>query len=162
MYLVISGYIRLSQAILSYLLVSWAILGYLEVSRAILSYLRYSLLSLAISCYLLLSLVNLLMFLAISGYLYQVSSIRVQFKVGESKLLLFETFPLFFHISQTRVIEELALLKIVPIIGFMVFKSTVSMQKTVLKNMHRVPRYLSKCIKFCRFGLEGRFCTLFW
>ena len=39
---------------------------------------------------------------------------------------------------------------------------TVSTQKSVLKTMHRVPRYRSKCIKFCRFGLEGRFCTLFW
>ena len=35
------------------------------------------------------------------------------------------------------------------------FGLTVSMQKSVLKNMHRVPRYRPKCVKFCRFGLEG-------
>ena len=34
---------------------------------------------------------------------------------------------------------------------------TVSTQKSVLKNMHRVLRYWPKCVKFCRFGLEGRF-----
>ena len=39
---------------------------------------------------------------------------------------------------------------------------TVSTQKLVLKNMHRVPRYRTKCVKFCWFGLEGRYSTLFW
>ena len=39
---------------------------------------------------------------------------------------------------------------------------TVPTQKSVLKNMHRVPRYRPKCVKFCWFGLEGRFWTLFW
>ena len=38
---------------------------------------------------------------------------------------------------------------------------TVSMQKSVLKNMHRVPRYRPKCVKFCWFGLDGRLWTLF-
>ena len=39
---------------------------------------------------------------------------------------------------------------------------TVSTQKLVLKNMHPVPRYRPKCVKFCWFGLEGRFWTVFW
>ena len=39
---------------------------------------------------------------------------------------------------------------------------TVSTQKSVLKNMHRVLRYRPKCVKFCWFGLEGQFWTLFW
>ena len=39
---------------------------------------------------------------------------------------------------------------------------TVSTQKSVLKNMHQVPRYRPKCVKFCWFGLEGPFWTLFW
>ena len=30
---------------------------------------------------------------------------------------------------------------------------TVSTQKSVLKNMHRVPRYWPKGLKICRFGL---------
>ena len=38
---------------------------------------------------------------------------------------------------------------------------TVSMQKSVLKNMHRVPRYRQKCVKFWWFGLECRFWTVF-
>ena len=38
---------------------------------------------------------------------------------------------------------------------------TVATQKSVWKNLHRVPRYLSKCVKFWWFGLEGRFLTLF-
>ena len=33
-------------------------------------------------------------------------------EVGESKLLLFETFRCFFYVSLTQIIEELALLKI--------------------------------------------------
>ena len=37
----------------------------------------------------------------------------------------------------------------------------VSIQKSVLKNMHRFPRYRPKCIKFCWFGLEGQISTLF-
>ena len=53
-----------------------------------------------------------MIYLAISDYLYQLSSIRLQLEAGESKLLLFETFPLFFKIVPGRVIEELALLKI--------------------------------------------------
>ena len=39
---------------------------------------------------------------------------------------------------------------------------TISMQKSDLKKMHRVPRYHPKCVNFCWFGLEGRFWTLFW
>ena len=38
---------------------------------------------------------------------------------------------------------------------------TVSMQKLVLKNMHRVQRYWQKCVKFCWFGLECWFLTVF-
>ena len=38
---------------------------------------------------------------------------------------------------------------------------TVSTQKLVLENMHRVPRYSPKCVKFCRFGLESRFWQFF-
>ena len=30
----------------------------------------------------------------------------------------------------------------------------VSTQKSVLKNMHRVPKYQPKCVKFCWFGFE--------
>ena len=39
---------------------------------------------------------------------------------------------------------------------------TVSMQKSVLKYMHRVLIYWPKCVKFYWFGLEGRFSTLLW
>ena len=39
---------------------------------------------------------------------------------------------------------------------------TVSTQKTILKNMHRGQRKRPKCVKFCWFGLEGQFLTLFW
>ena len=39
---------------------------------------------------------------------------------------------------------------------------TNSTQKAVLRNMNQVPRYRPKCVKFCWFGLEGRFSTLFW
>ena len=38
---------------------------------------------------------------------------------------------------------------------------TVSTQKLVLKTMHWVPSYRSKCIKFCRFGLKGWFLHFF-
>ena len=38
---------------------------------------------------------------------------------------------------------------------------TVSTQKLVLKNLQRVPRYRPKSAKFCWFGLEGQFWTLF-
>ena len=38
---------------------------------------------------------------------------------------------------------------------------TVPTQKSVLKNMHRVPRYRQKCVKFWWFGLECRFWTVF-
>ena len=62
--------------------------------------------------------------------------------------------------------ENLIFLNFDRIIGFMVFESTgsimVSMQKTVLKNMHRVLRYWQKCVKCYWFGLEGRFWTVFW
>ena len=61
--------------------------------------------------------------------------------------------------------ENLIFLNFDRIIGFMVFESTgsimVSMQKTVLKNMHRVLRYWQKCVKCYWFGLEGRFWTYF-
>ena len=63
----ISGYLRLSQAISGYLRLSQAILGYLRLS------------------------------VAISGYFYQISSIRVQVEAGEGKILIFETFLLFFY-----------------------------------------------------------------
>ena len=42
------------------------------------------------------------------------------------------------------------------------FELMISMQKSGLKNMHRVLRYRPKCVKFCWFGLEGRFWTLFF
>ena len=38
---------------------------------------------------------------------------------------------------------------------------TISTQQSVLKNMHRVLRYLPKCVKFCWFGLGGGFSILF-
>ena len=37
---------------------------------------------------------------------------------------------------------------------------TVSTQKSILTNMHLVPRFRQKCVKFCRFGMEGRFWTI--
>ena len=40
-------------------------------------------------------------------------------------------------------------------------KLTVSTQKSVLKNMQRVPRYRPKYAKFCWFGLEGDFLHFF-
>ena len=50
--------------------------------------------------------------MAISGYLYRVSSIKVQVEAGESNLLQFETFSLFYYFfSYERVLEELSLLK---------------------------------------------------
>ena len=55
-------------------------------------------LSLSISVYLWLSLIISDYFwlsVTILGYLYKISSIRGQVEAGESKLLLFETFPLF-------------------------------------------------------------------
>ena len=52
----------------------------------------YIWLCLTISGYVLLSLVSLI----ISDHLYQVSSIVVKLEAGDSKLLLFETFPGFF------------------------------------------------------------------
>ena len=87
-----SGYLGLSQSILSYqwlYLVNSAIFGYLWLSLAISGYLRLS--------------------QAISGYLYQLSSIRLQIGAEKSNLLLFETFLFFFF--HTGSIEELALLK---------------------------------------------------
>ena len=39
---------------------------------------------------------------------------------------------------------------------------TVSSLKSVLKNMHWVLKYRPKYVKFCWFGLEGRFWTVFW
>ena len=53
-------------------------------------------------------------YLILSGSIWdylQLSRTRGQVEAGESKLLLFETFPLFFYLLQRRVIEELALLK---------------------------------------------------
>ena len=44
--------------------------------------------------------------------------------------------------------------------GFMVFKSTGL--ESVFKNMHRLPRYRPKFVKFWWFGLAGQFWTLFW
>ena len=42
------------------------------------------------------------------------------------------------------------------------FGLTISTQQSVLKNMHRVLRYRPKYVKFCWFGLEVQFWTLFW
>ena len=77
------GYLGISQDILSFLRLSWVISGYNELSRL-------SQLSLVISCYLRMSL----------------SSTNAQLKARESKLLLFETFSYFFQISLTRFIAE--------------------------------------------------------
>ena len=41
----------------------------------------------------------------------------MQVEAGESKLLPFETFPFFFFVSPTGVIEELALLKNIGLAG---------------------------------------------
>ena len=47
----------------------------------------------------------------------------------------------------------------IQIIGIQIdqFRLTVSTQKLFLKNMHWVPRYLPKCVKFCWFGFEDFF-----
>ena len=91
---------------MEYIGICWAIFGCLWLSLAISNYLW---LSLAISGY-------LWLYLAISGYLGLSRAIsgylRLQVEVGESKLLLFETFSLaFFFSSHERFLEELALLK---------------------------------------------------
>ena len=107
------------MAVFAYL--SVAIFVYLKVSLAISNYLGYLWLSIVISGYLRLGLSQaisgyLWLSLAILGCFYQVSSIRVQVGLEENKLWPFETFWFFFffffYISLTRVIEELALLKI--------------------------------------------------
>ena len=82
-------YICLSWVICRYLGLFQAISGSLELSPGILGYIG---LYRAISGYIWLFLARL----SYLGYLYQVSSIRVQFEAAESKLLLFETVPCFF------------------------------------------------------------------
>ena len=91
----ILGYLGLSWSILRYLLVSWAILSYFGLSLAISGQNVLPWLYFTISCYLFPSL-------AISGYLrLSLSSIRVQFEGGESKLLVFKTFCFCLHFTDT-------------------------------------------------------------
>ena len=92
----ISGYVRLSRAISGYFEqshVSQATMGYLGLSKTISGFicknLGYLWQYMAISAFFWLSL-------AIAGYLYRVSNIRVQVEAGDSKLLRFQTFWLFF------------------------------------------------------------------
>ena len=93
---------------LGYLLLSWTSSGYVSF-RGISAFLRlswvlsgYTLLSHIITYYLSVSF-------AISGFLYQVSNIRVQVEAEESKLLLFRNFFIIFRSassSRTRLCEK--------------------------------------------------------
>ena len=112
-YLSYLDHLWLSQSVFGYIWLTWVILDYLPTSEDILGYFR---IIWAITCYLgifhsghLEQSGNLWLYLAISGYIYEVSSIRGKVEAGESKLLLFETFT--FYFSHTGSIEELVLLK---------------------------------------------------
>ena len=84
----ISGYLNVILSILSFLLLLHVISGYRKLSRPISGYLRLSCAILTCLC----------LPLVISGYIW-LSSIRVLVEAGESKLLLFETFPLLLFFS---------------------------------------------------------------
>ena len=103
------GYLGLSQAILGYIRLS-LVSGYIKLSQATMGYL---ILSRALSGYTEQSWLGYIwkywLYMAISGYLYQESSIRVQAEAGKSNLLLFQYFIPFF--SHVQVLEKLALLK---------------------------------------------------
>ena len=103
----LSGYLRLSRAILGYLGLSQAISGYLGLSWLSLAISGYLCLSLATSGYLLLSLV-------ISDYL-RISLITIKYQ-GASRSRIEQVIALWnfsvLFLRPTRVIEELALLKI--------------------------------------------------
>ena len=75
----------------------------------------------------------LLLYIVITGYIYRVSSIRVQLEAAEGILLLFETFSFFlFFILHERVQEELALLKI---------SDQLLFEKKWLRNFGHFPRF---------------------
>ena len=130
--------VKMTQYLVQYILVyhglSWSILGYLGLSRFISGYLRvsrdisgYLLLSWPVSAYLSLFwgipglypvkyaiLGYLWLSWAISGHLGRfMSSIKYQGARGcrREKVIAIQTFPFFFFVSPTGVIEELALLK---------------------------------------------------
>ena len=89
---------------LDYIGLFWArsISGFLRLSQPFLAYLYLHILG------------NICLSLAIFVYLYLSVAIYIKYNVsGESKLLLFETFWLFYHFSHERFLEELALLKII-------------------------------------------------
>jgi len=120
----ILDYLGLSLSILVYLGLSRTILDYLGLSRSILVYLSLSRtvwdhlgLSGTIRDYMGLS-GTIWHYLVLSGTIWHYLGLygtRVQVEAGESKLLLFETFPFFFYFyfyfSLERFLEELALLK---------------------------------------------------
>ena len=120
----ILDYLGLSLSILVYLGLSRTILDYLGLSRSILVYLSLSRtvwdhlgLSGTIRDYMGLS-GTIWHYLVLSGTIWHYLGLygtRVQVEAGESKLLLFETFPFFYfyYFSLERFLEELALLKII-------------------------------------------------